>query len=250
MNVELIDYTGMGQSDPMWAAKKLIYIKNTRLNRSPEERAKIMALEGEELSTALFGMVQSIRSSWEFVSWTFEVTGISRACADQILRTRHGSYAVQAMRVVDMGSFETVVPPSVKQNPEAMRIWKLVMGQIAYAYRSLQSLDIPNQDCRGVIPMNACTNFNAEWNLRTFSDICGKRDNLRAQGEYTEFVIKLREKVYAVMPWVKGFVEPERTATPALQKIMSSQLGLAGPLDKPLVNEALKEIDMLKGVWG
>jgi hypothetical protein len=31
---------------------------------------------------------------------------------------------------------------------------------------------------------------------------------------------------------------------------MSSQLGLAGPLDKPLVNEALKEIDMLKGVWG
>lgn len=251
MKVELIDYTGMGQSDPLWAARKLLYIKNTRLQRSPSVRAEIFEHKSpDEVQEELKHVVMSIRSSWEFVSWTFEVTGVSRACTDQILRTRHGSYAVQAMRVADMSDFAMVTPKTIRENPEAARLWRLGRGQINYIYTSLLRLGIPNQDARGILPMNIENNFNAEWKLNTMAEICGKRDNLRAQGEYTEFVIALREEIYKVMPWTRMFLEPERTQTPALIKIMSEQLGDSGPLDKPLVNQALKEIDMLKGIWG
>jgi len=250
MNVELIDYTGMGHPDQFWAAKKLIYIKSTRLERSMENYDRIMDLDGEALEEELKGIVMSIRSSWEFVHWTFEVTGISRACVDQILRTRHGSYAVQAMRVVDMGSFDMVMPETVRGNPMAKEIWTVAHESLQLSISALKDLDIPNQDSRGLVPMNAKTNFNADWNLRTFSDICAKRDNLRAQGEYTEFVVELRKKIYEIMPWTKTFLEPDRTSTPSLLQIMKKELGDSGPLDKPLVNEALKEIDMLKAAWG
>jgi flavin-dependent thymidylate synthase len=250
VKVELIDYTGAGSSDPLYAAKKLIYVKSTRLQRSPEVRAEIMNMEGEKLQDALLGIVQSIRSSWEFVCFTFEVTGISRAAADQVLRTRHGSYAVQAMRVVDMGHFDYVTPPSILENPEAMEVYRDHMASSAVVYRTLQDLGIPNQDCRGVIPMNACTNFNGDWDLSTLAGVCGKRDNLRAQGEYMEFVRLLKAEVFKVMPWTRGFIEPERTQTPAIQAILAAELGHAGPLDKPLVNQALKELDMLKATWG
>jgi flavin-dependent thymidylate synthase len=251
MKAELIDYTGMGMADPMWAAKKLVYIKSTRLERSKENRDRIFnELEGDELQSELDYIVNTIRSSWEFVHFNWDLTGASRACVDQILRTRHGSYAVQAMRVVDMGSFGYVTPPTVRGDPEALVIWDDHMKETALVYQALQRRGIPNQDCRGVIPMNAETNATIEWNLRTFVDIVGKRENLRAQGEYQDVVRELKRTVYEVMPWVKSFCEPDRLKTPALIEILTRELGNAGPLDKPLLNQALKEVDMLKAVWG
>src|SRR5215204_4358310 len=150
MNVELIDYTGMGHPDPFWAAKKLIYIKSTRLERSMENYDRIMDLDGVALDEELKGIVMSIRSSWEFVHWTFEVTGISRACVDQILRTRHGSYAVQAMRVVDMGSFDMVLPETIRANAEACEVWEEMHARLQLAISELKALGIPNQDSRGL----------------------------------------------------------------------------------------------------
>jgi len=227
-----------------------MYVKDTRLKRGNEAFASKFNKSEPEVEEELGHIVKSIRSSWEFVDVTFEITGISRACADQILRTRHGSYAVQAMRVADMANFETSIPLAVVANEEALDLWESTMAVINATYRRLQELGVPNQDCRGVLPMNTLTNLNLKWNLRTLAETCAKRQSIRAQSEYREMVELLKHELYMVWPWARLFIEPERTRTPALDKILLDMLGQSGPMDKPLVNDAGKELDLLKGTWG
>lgn len=250
MQIDLIDYTGAGYADPLYAARLLVYAKSTRLVQGTETRMKITMMPEEELMTELKEVANSVRSSWEFVEFKFEIKGISRACANQITRSRYGvAFAQQAMRVADMKGFSTRVPQTVIDAGKAS-MWEYTMEEIEDTYKRLQNAGIPNQDARGVLPLNIHTNLLGRWDLRALADMCGKRDNPRAQDEYTEVAMEMKRLVYSMMPWTKIFIEPERTSTPALDTLMRKLLGSASPVDKPELNAALKDIDKLRATWG
>lgn len=250
MRVTLINYTGMGHPDPLFAARLLAYTKNTRLEQGEETRAKVMAMTEEDLNKELDYISKTLRSSWEFVDYTFEVQGVTRAFTHQFVRTRTGSYAQQAQRVVDMGHFETLVPETVKSVDGAKFVWDELMGQIQDSYQKLQDFNVPNQDCRGVLPTNVLTNIIAKFNLRTMADLLAKRKGLRAQGEYADVARAMEAAILEVHPWAEPFINPERLQTPALDAILKRLLGDRSPVELPEINAALKEIDGLKGTWG
>lgn len=250
MRVELIDYTGCGHPDPWRAARLLIYTKNTRLEQSQATRDKIDNMPEEEMLKELDYISKTIRSSWEMVDYTFQINDVTRAFTHQLVRTRTASYAQQAQRVVDMRNFETLVPETVQNDEKTHNAWTHCMKVIADTYQYMQSRDIPNQDCRGVLPTNVFTNIIVKANLRTMADLLAKRKNLRAQGEYGGVAREFERCINEVHPWTKPFLDPERVRTPALDKILAELLGTSGPLDKPELNAALKELDMLKEVWG
>src|SRR4051812_1582937 len=106
MKVSIIDHTGAGSGDPYYAAKLLIYTKNTRLTQGEDTRAKVAAMSEQAILADLDYIAKTIRSSWEFVDYTFEITGVTRAFTHQFVRTRTGSYAQQAQRVADMSMFD------------------------------------------------------------------------------------------------------------------------------------------------
>lgn len=250
MKVSLIDYTGAGQTDPMWAAKLLIYTKNTRLTQGEGTRKMIFEEWGlEKIAEELDYISKTLRSSWEFCDFTFEITGVTRAFTHQFVRTRTASYAQQAQRVVDLSSFETMMPETVKEVDDGAQ-WEALMKLTSETYEYYQSAGVPNQDCRGVLPTNVLTNIMAKMNLRTLADLAGKRDNLRAQGEYVDVFRAMAAEAIEAMPWVESFLYPERTSTPELDKLLAVALGSASPIDKPALNAALKELDGLKGIWG
>jgi len=249
MKVTLIDYTGAGSLDEHYAARLLVYTKNTRLEQGEETRAKVQAMSYDKLREELDYISKTIRSSWEFVDYTFEIKDVTRAFTHQLVRTRTASYAQQAQRVVDMSSFETLVPQTVK-DAGLEEYWKGHMNSVAHAYKMLQERGIPNQDCRGVLPTNVYTNIITKMNLRTFADLVGKRENLRAQGEYADVVRAMKVLVIDKHPWTKPFLNPERTQTPHLDDLLAASLGASSPIDKPTLNAALKELDALKGTWG
>jgi flavin-dependent thymidylate synthase len=252
MQVNLIDHTGKGAENPTkYAADLLIYIKNTRLELGPETREKIAAMPADEAIAELDYISKTIRSSWEFVDFTFEILGVTRAFTHQFVRTRVGiSFAQQAQRVVDMSGFKALRPQTVTDLTEAQAVWNSVMLMINQGYERLIELGIPNQDARGILPTNILTNINAKLNLRTLADLVGKRENLRAQGEYSDVVAEFKRLALGVFPWCAPFLDPERTRTPFLDALLARELGSAGPLDKPDLNAALKELDALKAVWG
>lgn len=249
MKVNLISYTGHGSPDPMYAAKLLVYTKNTRLEQGADTRAKIDAMTAEELKKELDYIAGTIRSSWEFVDYVFEIQDVTRAFTHQLVRTRTGSYAQQAQRVVDMHTFEVLMPQTVG-DCDVEEVWSDCMAQIRAAYNQMSSAGVPNQDCRGVLPTNVLTNIIAKFNLRTMADLLAKRKNARAQGEYADVAREMERLILEVHPWTEPFINPERNRTPALDALLKEALGAKGPLDLPEVNKALKELDGLKAVWG
>lgn len=250
MKVTLIDYTGIGHSDPLYAARLLVYAKNTRLEQGEETRQRVAAMPVDELQKELDYIANTLRSSWEFVEYTFEIKDVTRAFTHQLVRTRTGSYAQQAQRVVDMSSFSYETPVAIAADPKAKEAWDGCMAVIAKHYYHFSKAGFAKQDCRGLLPTNVHTNIIARFNLRTLADLVGKRDNPRAQGEYTDVVHGMRDEMLAVHPWVRPFLYPERTATPKLDKLIRGLLGDKSPVDCPELNDVMKEIDKLKGVWG
>lgn len=252
LKVTLLDYTGKDSGDALYAVKKLIRAKSTRLGKGVDIDAKIAAMTPDDLRTELEYIANTIRSSWEFIGYTFKIEGVSRACCDQIVRTRVGvSFAVMAMRVVDQSDFSYVVPETIAADPGLRAVFEGHMKVVAATYEMMTKVGgIPAQDARAIIPMAAESPLTAQYNLRSLVDVVGKRENLRAQGEYQNVAREMKRLVLEVHPWALPFLEPDRTATPRLDQLLREQLGNAGPLDKPHLNEALKELDKLKGVWG
>jgi flavin-dependent thymidylate synthase len=250
MKTYLIDYTGNGHFDPLFAARLLAYTKNTRLEQSPSGLGKFMSMPEDELKKELEYISKTLRSSWEFVDYTFQIVGVTRAFTHQLVRTRTASYAQQAQRVVDMGQFEHLVPDTVRGDPMKEDIWEAAISSIQNSYQALQGLGVPNQDCRGLLPTNVKTNIITKMNLRTLADLIGKRKNLRAQGEYADVARAMEACVLEVHPWAKSFLDPERLQTPNLDKLLKEALGDKSPVDCPEINAALKELDVLKGTWG
>jgi flavin-dependent thymidylate synthase len=254
MKVSLIDYTGIGHSDPLFAARLLAYTKNTRLEQSPEGLGNFMEMLVGDLETELAYIANTIRSSWEFVDFTFQIVGVTRAFTHQLVRTRTASYAQQSQRsinVVGEYGFGNLLPETVKAGgKDAMDAWQDAIGEIKESYVKLQSLGIPNQDCRGLLPTNVLTNIIIKMNLRTLADLLAKRKNLRAQGEYADVARAMETAALEVMPWIDRFINPERLRTPKLDALLAEALGSKSPIDMPEINAALKELDALKGTWG
>jgi thymidylate synthase (FAD) len=250
MKVTLLDFTGKGTSDPArYAARVLIYAKSTRLTQGQGLQDAIHAMAPERLEQELKAIQMSVRSSWEFVHYTWQIEGVTRAFTHQFVRSRHASFAQQAMRVADMSEFQTLCPVTVIEAGKTS-VWLLCMQMIASTYSELRAAGVPAQDARGVLPTNVLTNIVASYNLRSLAELIGKRLNQRAQDEYVDVLRAMVDCVLEVHPWAKIFLFPERTSTPALDKILADQLDGKSPVDAPEVNDALKELDMVKGAWG
>lgn len=250
MNVTLINYTGCGHPNPNFAAAVLAYTKNTRLEMGADGFARFLAMGEDELKPELDYIAGTIRSSWEFVDFHFQINGVTRAFTHQMVRTRTASYAQQAQRVVDLSAMEVDEPDTVSTHPEAHKAWRQGVEAIKETYRIMQEAGVPNQDCRGIVPTNILTNISVKMNLRTLADIVGKRENLRAQGEYAHVARNMALRALEVMPWIEPFLYPARTRTPELDKLLKEALGNRSPIDLPAINAALKELDALKGTWG
>lgn len=202
MKVSLINYT----SD---ALNLLLRTKNTRLAHDSDPAT----WTDEERAEHLAYMRDTIKSSWEMVDYIFQIEGVTRAFTHQLVRTRTGSYAQEAQRVVDVSERGVVVPPSVAADDEALVHWNNAVDSVQAAYNALQERGIPRQDARGLIPTNITTSIIAKFNLRTLHEMAKLRLCTRTQGEYQDVFRKMRELVILVHPWAAEFIEVHCVAT-------------------------------------
>ena len=196
MKVELVRHT----SD---ALELLLETKNTRLTSTDN----ICNWSEEKKSEHLEYMRNTIKSSWEFVDYVFKIEVVTRVFTHQLVRTRTGSYAQQAMRVADVRNQEIITPQSILDNPDLQAIWSKAMESVKTAYGDLVDAGCPMQDARAVLPQNISTNIFAKYNLRTLSDMAKLRLCTRTQSEYQDVFRAMREQVLNVHPWVEEFLQ-------------------------------------------
>ena len=74
----------------------------------------------------------------EHVSWTFLLTGVSRAFTHQLVRHRVGfAFSQLSQQYHDETSAEFVEPPELVQFPEALAAWRAAMASTQKAYRTI-----------------------------------------------------------------------------------------------------------------
>lgn len=236
--VSILYFTGQGTRDETWlAARILAYTKNTRLQMTPDGWEHFRQMPIEQLQKELLYMSNSIPSSWEFADVTFAINDVTRACAQQITRTRTASYAMQSQRVTDMRAASWHVPDSVRS--KSMYNFKMKSNILNYKL-SLESGE-SMEDARGLLPMNIHCNLIAKYNLRSLVELLRARDSLRVQGEYSLIAQAMRAEVFKIWPWAEPFFEPKDKK--AIDIIESVAKGLE---DKELRTQLAKAADLLK----
>lgn len=176
----------------------LLRTKNTRLRHESDPATWSDAQRAEHLAY----MRETIKSSWEFVEYVFEISGVTRAFTHQLVRTRAGSYAQESQRTVDVRDSEVVAPESLEQRPMLLGLWDAAVFQCKETYALMVDEGMAVQDARGILPTNMTTSIIAKYSLRTLHDMAKVRLCVRTQGEYQDVFREMRQRVIEVDPWV------------------------------------------------
>lgn len=146
----------------------------------------------------------------EHTTFTFEISGVSRACLAQITRHRIGvSFTVRSQRYCDEAGFSYVIPPSIQANKEAFHRYEKIMRGLQDSYADLQFLGIPNEDARMVLPNGCETKFVVTFNWRSLMHFFNERLCTRAQWEIRDVALKMRDLVIEVAPDTKPTLVPK-----------------------------------------
>lgn len=216
MKVKLVNYTQN-------AKDLLLFTKNTRLMNVEDAYEEIANWPEDKKQAELDYMLQTIKSSWEFVDYTFEIRDVTRAFTHQFVRTRTASYAQQSQRTVDMQGFSYTTPKRIEENLKANLIYDYCMKLINKAYQDLRAY-VPAEDARGILPTNIHTNIVAKFNLRTLHETAKSRLSPRAQGEYQEVFKKMVECIVEVHPWAEPFLTPTEWSAPSMGKALNPKV--------------------------
>lgn len=199
MNVELLSWTPD-------AVTLLLKTKGTRLKHDDDPATWTDDRRAEHLAY----MRDTIKSSWEFVDYTFKITEVSRAFTHQLVRTRAGSYAQESQRTIDARDNGWLALPD---GSSGQAEYNSVCSSAFLAYASLVDAGVPAQDARGVLPTATLTSIIAKFNLRTLSEMAKVRLCTRTQGEYQDTFRAMRAAVIGVHPWAKEFINVQCAAT-------------------------------------
>ncbi len=197
MKVELVSYT-------QDALELLLLTKDVRLAGEAQTLVDIMRWSEDQKLEHLAYMKDTIKSSWEFVDYTFKISEVTRAFTHQFVRTRSNSYAQEAQRVVDLSSSSWLTPPSLDDILGGE--FNSIMANAIKGYKKLKDAGVASQDARGVIPTNVHTSIMVKVNLRSLSDMALVRLCTRTQGEYQDVFRLMRKEVIKVHPWAEDFI--------------------------------------------
>ena len=142
----------------------------------------------------------------EHASFTFGISGVSRALLAQITRHRIASFSVQSQRYVSLTEgFGYIVPPRIRDlGEDAVKEFENQMAQMQAWYQSWQeklgSGEGSNEDARFVLP-NACeTHITVTMNARELLHFFSLRCCNRAQWEIRALAREMLRQCKQVSP--------------------------------------------------
>ena len=145
----------------------------------------------------------------EFADFTFHISGVSRALTHQLVRHRLASYAQRSQRYCGENGFQYVIPNSIAKNREAKDHYEQLMSDIELLYKTLQDIDIPNEDARYILP-NACeTVIEVKMNFRTLIHFMNERLCTRAQWEIRQMALLMKKAIEEQYPELAKYLVPK-----------------------------------------
>jgi flavin-dependent thymidylate synthase len=163
---------------------------------------------GKDITSSLVhghGHLASLR----FAYATVYVEGISVACQNQLVRSKHLDFMVQSKRYVkpEKGGFEFIMPKGLSLiHQDAMRAqWDAAIA----LYKRLLSEGVDKENARAILPSNTSTKMNITGNLQAWNDMFKLRLNTHAQHEIREVAEAIFNLLQEAYPQI--FTEDVRT---------------------------------------
>lgn len=192
LNVKLLNYT----PDP-----ERVVAAAARMCYSPIGAEKILDdFSREEVEKFLRKIISMGHlSPTEHAYFTFSISG-SRVLSHQLVRHRIASYSQKSQRYIKEEQFNYIVPPAIRANDKALKIYEDQIRQLKQTYNKLLELGIHKEDARYVLP-NACeTNIICSFNARSLLNFFKLRCCNRAQWEIRALANKMLKEVKKVAP--------------------------------------------------
>lgn len=139
-----------------------------------------------------------------FAFAVISVKGISIACQNQLVRSKHLDFLVESKRYVDAnkGAFEFIMPDVDSASQEKMEVFWIDVKKL---YQELLDSGLKKEDARAILPLNTSTKVNIAGNLQAWVDAINLRVDMKAQKEIRNMFIEIWKQLSEVYPNV--FIE-------------------------------------------
>lgn len=149
-------------------------------------------LTNEKISEMVRKMVATGHgTTYEHVTFTFAVEGVSRALTHQLVRHRIASFDQQSQRYVAEHDFDYITPPKIANDTDAKAKFDKLFADIQKLYDELIAAGIPKEDARYILPNAAETKIIITMNARSLMHFFNLRCCNRAQWEIRALANKM-----------------------------------------------------------
>jgi thymidylate synthase (FAD) len=139
----------------------------------------------------------------------FEVSGVSRACTHQLVRTRKAAFHQQSMRASFYGNQpEFRIPESVWRAPDNVReAWRLAIEAQHKAYQLACEADVSYQDSRYILGEGTTNYIMLEYPLREFINVFAYRGCSMFQWEIVSVMRACRYVLVGAYPFLEPYIK-------------------------------------------
>lgn len=118
-----------------------------------------------------------------FAHATFKVSGISRACSHQFVRSKHLDFLQRSQRYCSEKDVTFIIPPALQETQKLKEETNFLYEDLLNAYNNLIKRGIKKEDARFVLPEATCTELIVTGNLQAWLDFINLRSGREAQWE-------------------------------------------------------------------
>lgn len=141
-----------------------------------------------------------------FAHATFRVSGISRVCSHQFVRSKHLDFLQRSQRYCDEREPEFIIPESMKYNLDVPAIYNL----FHIIYKGLLDTGVKKEDARFILPQATATELIVTGNLQAWLDFVNLRMVKEAQWEIREVATEINN---ILAQELKGIFHEEKVPT-------------------------------------
>ena len=192
-------------------AKLIAYTKNPEITVAAAIRQCYSKFDADDLTEKITEdkkkeLIKNVisaghTSTIEHASFTFSISGISRACSHELVRHRIASYSQQSQRYVKPeDELNYIIPPKIKNNKKLSKKYLEHLKEVHKFYKELFDAQIAPEDARFVLPNAIETKIVVTMNARSLLNFFQRRLCNRAQWEIRTLATKMHQEVMKIAP--------------------------------------------------
>lgn len=135
-----------------------------------------------------------------FAYATFHVSGISRICSHQFVRSKHLDFLQRSQRYCDETQSDIVIPDAVSAGATNLSQFNHAVEQCYKTYESLIRQGVKKEDARFVLPSCTTTELIVVGNFQAWVDFIKLRNTKEAQSEIRNVATEIKKQLSEIAP--------------------------------------------------